>query len=214
MEKMMRCLRSKPLLFISASFLATLLITFTVQLLLHPSTDRSDEKVSKTEAPLPAQNPMSEPKDSMSFDWRDQPSVRPQRSLCAESPQETLTHSREKPQNEYLFWDEVQKDLAWIIREKFPELRLSQRDLQALTESIRTFQNSMLSLRALERTRSNREEIRKIRGEASRAMETFEEITQMSISDFILYGRPESGLDNGKADDDEIVEEYLDHSKS
>jgi hypothetical protein len=36
----------------------------------------------------------------------------------------------------------------------------------------------------------------------------------MSISDFILYGRPESGLDNEKPDDEEIIEEYLDHFKS
>jgi hypothetical protein len=45
-------------------------------------------------------------------------------------------------------------------------------------------------------------------------LETFEEITKMSISEFILFGRPESGIDNGKPDDEEIIEEYLGHFKS
>jgi len=72
----------------------------------------------------------------------------------------------------------------------------------------------MLALGELERTRSNREEIQKIRSEVSRKLETFEEITEMSISDFILYGRPESGLDNEKTDDEEIIEEFLSGFKS
>jgi hypothetical protein len=72
----------------------------------------------------------------------------------------------------------------------------------------------MLELGELERSISNREEIQKNRGELNRALETVEEITQMGISDFILLGRPESGIDNEKPDDEEIIKEYFGNFKS
>ena len=201
---------SKFLLLISFFFFAILLTIFTVQLF----DNRSNERSIKAEVPLPLENPVPERKDSTSRYWRDRLDVQPRWSHFVQSPEEALLERRAKSQNEPVFWEEFQEDLTVIIREKFPELKLSQRDLQKLTQTIRILQKSMLELGELERTRSNREEIQKIRSEVSRTLETFEEITQMSISDFILYGRPESGLDNEKPDDEEIIEEYLDHSKS
>jgi hypothetical protein len=202
--------RSKSLLLTAFSFFTILLTIFTVQIFVN----RSNERTLKAAAPLPLERPVLEPKESTSRYWNDRVDVQPRRSHFLQSPEEALPERRAKPQNEPVFWEEVQEDLAVIIRENFPELKLSQRDLQRLTETIRTLQKSMLSLGELERTRSNREEIQKIRSEVSRTLETFEEITKMSISDFILFGRPESGIDNGKPDDEEIIEEYLSGFKS
>jgi len=209
-EKTMCFLRSKSFLLMAFSFFTILLTIFTVQIFVN----RSNETSSKAAAPLPLERPVLERKESTSRYSRDLRDVQPRWSHFLQSPEEALPERRAKPQNEPFFWEEVQEGLTVIIREKFPELKLSQRDLQRLTETIRTLQKSMLALGELERTRSNREEIKQIRSEVNRSLETFEEITQMSISDFILYGRPESGLDNGKPDDEEIIEEYLDHYKS
>ena len=191
-------------------FFTILLTIFTVQIF----DNRSNERSLKAAAPLPLERPLVEREESTSRYWRDRRDVQPRWSYFLQSPEEALTERRAKPQNEPVFWEEVQEDLTAIIREKFPELKLSQRDLQRLTETIRTLQKSMLALGELERTKSNRGEIQKIRSEVNRALEAFEEITQMSISDFILYGRPESGLDNEKPDDEEIIEEYLNHYNS
>ena len=210
LEKTMCFPRSKSFLLIAFSFFTILLTIFTVQIFVN----RSNERSLKVAAPLLLDRPVLEPKESTSCYWRDRRDVQPRWSHFLQSPEEGLPEWRTKPQNEPVFWDEVQEDLTVTIREKFPELKLSQRDLQRLTETIRTLQKSMLSLRELERTRSNREEIKQIRSEVNRALEAFEEITQMSISDFILYGRPEGGLDNEKPDDEEIIEEHLDHYKS
>jgi hypothetical protein len=210
LEKTMCFPRSKPFLLIAFSFFTILLAIFTVQIF----DNRSNERSLKAAAPLPFERPVLERKESTSRYWRDRRDVQPRWSHFLQSPEEALTERRAKPQNESIFWEEVQEDLTAIIREKFPDLKLSQSDLQRLTETIRPLQKSMLALGELERTKSNREEIQKIRSEVNRTLEAFEEITQMSISDFILYGRPESGLDNGKPDDEEIIEEYLDHYKS
>jgi methyl-accepting chemotaxis protein len=176
--------------------------------------NRSNERSLKADAPLLLENPATERKASTFHYWKDRFDVQPRWNHFLQSPEEALPERRGKPQNESIFWEEVQEDLTVIIREKLPELNLSQRDLQKLTETIRTLQKSMLELGDLERTRSNREEIQKIRSELNRALETLEEMTKMSLSDFILLGRPESGIDNEKPDDEEIIKEYLDHSKS
>ena len=191
-------------------FFTILLTIFTVQIF----DNRSNETSSKAAAPLPLERRVLERKESTSHYWRDLRDVRPRWSDFLQSPEEALSERRAKPKNEPAFWDEVQEDLTVIIQEKFPELKPSQGDLQRLTETIRTLQKSMLALGELERTKSNHEKIEKIRSELNQELEAFEEITQISISDFILYGRPESGLDNEKPDDEEIIEEYLDHYKS
>ena len=210
LEKTMCSPRSKSLLLMAFSFFTILLTIFTV----HIFVNRSNERSLEAAASLPLERPVLERKEPTSRYWRDRRDIQPRWSHFLQSPEEALPERRAKPQNESIFWEEVQEDLTAIIREKFPELKLSQRDLQRLTETIRTLQKSMLALGELERTKSNREEIQKIRSEVNRTLETFEEITQMSISDFILFGRPESGLDNEKPDDEEIIEEYLDHYKS
>jgi hypothetical protein len=210
LEKTMCSPRSKSLLLMAFSFFTILLAIFTVQIF----DNRSNERSLKAAAPLPLERPLVEREESTSHYWRDRRDVQPRWSHFLQSPEETLPEWKAKPQNEPVFWDEVQEDLTAIIREKFPELKLSPRDLQRLTETIRTLQKSMLALGELERTKSNHEKIEKIRSEVNQELEAFEEITQISISDFILYGRPESGLDNEKPDDEEIIEEYLDHYKS
>jgi hypothetical protein len=149
-----------------------------------------------------------------SFVSRGHPGINPRGNSFILPPGEVLSEKGLNPRNGEISWEEVQEDLALIIVEKFPELKLSQRDLQRLTETIQTLQKSMLELGDLERMRSNRGEIKRIRSEVNRALETFEEITKMSISEFILFGRPESGIDNEKPDDEEITEEYLSHFKS
>lgn len=202
--------RSKIFLIILSSFLIILLVTFSIRIF----GNRSDNISSKIHTPSTLKIPAPERIDSPSPFLRATPGIDLERNHFLQPPEEVLSEKRLNPRNDHIFWEELQEDLALIIREKFPELKLSQRDLQTFTQTIRILQKSMLELGDLERTRSNREEIQKIRSEVNRALETFEEITKMSISDFILYGRPESGLDNEKPDDEEIIEEYLDHFKS
>ena len=202
--------RSKFFLFIAFSFFTILLIIFTVQVFVNRSNERSLEVA----APLFFEKPVLEPKESTSPNWRDPRGTQPRWSHSLQSREEALLERRATPQNEFVLWEEVQEDLALTIREKFPELKVSQTGLQNLTETIRTVQKSMLKLGELERTRSNREEIQSIRSELNWALESFEELTEMSLSDFILFGRPESGIDNEKPDDEEIVEEYLSDIRS
>ena len=201
---------SRVFLIILSSFLIFLLVTFSIQIF----GNRSDHISSKVHTPSTLKIPAPERIESPSPFIRATPGIDLRGNHFLRPPEEVLSEKRLNPRNDPISWEEVQEELALIIGEKFPELKLSQRDLQQLTETIRTLQKSMLELGDLERTRSNREKIQKIRSEVNRALETFEEITQMSISDFILHGRPESGLDNEKPDDEEIIEEYLDHFKS
>lgn len=202
---------SRVFLIILSSFLIIFLVTFSIQIF----ENRSGNISSKIHTPSTLKIPVPEQIElTSSFFSRGNPGIHPRGNPFLWPPGEVPSEKRLNPRNGQLFWEEVQEDLALIIGEKFPELKLSQRDLQRLTETIRTLQKSMLELGDLERTRSNREEIQRIRSEVNRALETFEEITKMSISEFILFGRPESGIDNGKPDDEEIIEEYLGHFKS
>ena len=206
----MSSLGSRVFLIIFSSFLIILLVTFSIQIF----GNRSDNISSKIHSPSTLKIPAPERIELTSSFSRGNSGIDPKGNPFLWSPGEVLSEERLNPRNGQIFWEEVQEDLALIIGEKFPELKLTQRDLQWLTETIRTLQKSMLELGDLERTRSNREEIQRIRSEVNRALETFEEITKMSISEFILFGRPESGIDNGKPDDEEIIEEYLGHFKS
>lgn len=190
------------------------LIILSVIFLIRISKDRADNLSSTIHSPSTLKIPAPERLDSPSVLLRGNPGIDLLRNHFPQPPGEVLSDKTTNPRNDPILWAEVREDLALIIEEKFPELILSQRDLQKLTETIRTVQKSMLELGELERTKSNREEIRNIRSELNRALETFEEITQMSLSDFILFGRPESGIDNEKPDHEEIVEEYLSDVRS
>jgi len=203
-------LPSRVFLIILSSFLIVLLVTFSIQIL----GNRSDHIISKVHTPSTLKIPAPERIESPSPFIRATPGIDLRGNHFLRPPEEVLSEKRLNPRNDPISWEEVQEDLALIIGEKFPELKLSQRDLQKLTETIRTLQKSMLELGDLERTRSNREEIQNIRTELNRALETVEEITEMGISDFILFGRPENGIDNEKPDDEEIIKEYLSHFKS
>lgn len=191
-------------------FLIILLVIFSIRIL----GNRSDNLSSKIHSPSILKIPAPERIESPSLFLKGKPSIDLRWNHFVQPPGEVLSEKRLNPRNDPIFWEEVREDLALIIEDKFPELILSQRDLQKLTETIRTLQKSMLEFGELERTRSNREEIQNIRSELNRALETFEEITEMSISDFILFGGPESGIDNEKPDHEEIVEEYLSDFRS
>lgn len=176
--------------------------------------NRSDTLSSTIHNPSTLKIPAPERLESPSLLLRGNPGIDLLRNHFLQPPGEVLSDKTINPRNDPILWEEVREDLALIIEEKFPELILSQRDLQKLTETIRIVQKSMLELGELERTRSNREKIKNIRSELNRALETFEELTQMSLSDFILYGRPESGIDNENPDHEEIIEEYLSDVRS
>jgi hypothetical protein len=202
--------RSRIFLIILSSFLIILLATFSIQFF----GNRSDNISSKIHTSPTLKIPAPERIESPSSFLRATPGIDLRWNHFLQPPEEVLSEKRLNPRNDQIFWEEVQEDLALIIGEKFPEMKLSQRDLQKLTETIRTLQKSMLELGDVERTRSNREEIQEIRSELNRALEKVEEITEMGISDFILFGRPDNGIDNEKPDDEEIIKEYLSNFKS
>lgn len=154
-------------------------------------------------------NPIPERIASTSHYWKGRLDVQPRWNHFLQSPEELLSETRWKPRNDAIFWKEFQQDLASIIEEKFPALVLSRKDLAKLTETIRTIQKSMLELGELERTGNQAEAIKKTHHQLNQALETFEEITEMNISEFILYGRPESGIDNEKPDFEEMDHEYI-----
>jgi hypothetical protein len=110
--------------------------------------------------------------------------------------------------------ERVQEALALVIEERFPELRLCAKDLHELTEAIGVVQKSMREMRELERTERNLKDLKKIHRELNQALEVMAEITEMNPTEFILFGRPEPGIDNDEPDDEEIPEEYLDDFKS
>jgi hypothetical protein len=202
--------RSKFLLLISFFFFTILLAIFTVQIF----EDRSHERSSKGDGPLPLENPVPERRESTFYDRKDRLGVEPRWNHFLQSPEEVLSERRWTPRNDVVLWEEIQEDLALIIEEKFPELRLSKKDLGKLTETIRTIQESMQELREFERTRGKDEAIKQIHHQLNRALEVFEEITEMNVSEFISLGRPESGIDNGKPDHEEIVNENIRDRKS
>jgi hypothetical protein len=105
--------------------------------------------------------------------------------------------------------ESVQEALALVIEERFPELRLPEKDLYELTEAIRVVQKSMREMRELERTRKNVRDLRIFHHQMNQALDVIAEITEMSPAEFILSGRPERGIDNDAPEDEEIAEEYL-----
>jgi hypothetical protein len=117
----------------------------------------------------------------------------------AEIPLEVKTLPRES----------VQEALALVIGERFPELRLPEKDLYELTEAIRVVQKSMREIRELERTRRNVGDLKRFHHELNQALAVIAEITEMSPTEFILSGRPERGIDHEALEDEEVAEEYL-----
>ena len=202
--------RSKVFLILLPSFLIILLLIVSIEFF----ADRSDNISLKIHSPSTLKIPAPEQIESPSLFLKGKPPIDPRWNHFLQPSEKVLSERRLNPRNDPLFWEEVQEDMALIIEEKFPELKLSQGDLQKLTETIRTLQKSMRELGELERSISNREEIQKIRSQLNRALEAFEEITKMNASEFILFGRPESGIDNEKPDDEEIIKEYLINFKS
>jgi len=107
------------------------------------------------------------------------------------------------------FWSEVQKTLSSTIREKFPEVRLSERDLRNLTQNIRTLRESLQDLTTMDRSRENAEILKNIRSQMDWTHEIFRETTGFSVAEFIQRVRDEKGIDHDQPDDEEVVVEYI-----
>jgi hypothetical protein len=99
-------------------------------------------------------------------------------------------------------WQRLPATLSLAIREKLPGASLSDEDIRKLTETIRTFRESMQSLRDVER-------IRELMGRVEEDRRQFEKTTGMSIAEFVQRTTT-SGIDNGKPEEGKVVPEPLD----
>jgi len=106
-------------------------------------------------------------------------------------------------------WQRLPATLSLAIREKLPEASLSDEDIRELTETIRTFRESMQSLREVERTPENADRIRDLMGRVEEDRRQFEKTTGMSIAEFVQRTTT-SGIDNGKPEEGKVVLETLD----
>jgi hypothetical protein len=106
-------------------------------------------------------------------------------------------------------WQRLPATLPLSIREKLPEVSLSDEDIQGLTETIRTFRESMQSLRDVERTPENADRIRELMGRVEEDRRQFEKTTGMSIAEFVQHTTT-SGIDNGKPEEGKGILETLD----
>ena len=190
-------------------FLSSLSIFLLVIFLISFIGTQSQERTPRAHQRLALKTQSMEQNEATSKFRKDQSDSAPQLGYFLQSPEEVLSEIKTNPKTDHFFWKEVQEDLALIIKEKFPELKLSERELRELTETIKMIQKSMVEMRDLERARGNTETIRRIRGGLDQALDSFGEITQMDAAEFILRGRPKSGLDNEDPDNVDIVKEYL-----
>jgi len=113
---------------------------------------------------------------------------------------------REEPE---FFWQEIQETLSSVIYDKIPEVRLSEGDLRGLTQNIRSLQDSMEGLRALDRTRENVVTIRNLRSQLDWNHQIFQETLGMSVVEFIQQVREKDGIDHDGSDEEEVVVDYL-----
>lgn len=170
---------------------------------------QSQENIPKPHQRFVLKTPPMEEKQTTRKFWNDQPNLAPQLGYFLRSPEEVLSETIANPRSNDILWEEVQEDLVLMIKEKFPELKLSKRQLLELTETIKIIRKAMNEMREFERTRDNSDAVRRIRGELDWAVDSFGQITQMDLAEFILRGRPKSGIDNEEPEDGEIVKEYL-----
>jgi hypothetical protein len=103
---------------------------------------------------------------------------------------------------------EIGETLASVIRQKFPEARFSEADVERLAESIQTIRDSLEGLRELERTRENAGTLKHLRSEFDRASRIFQETMGMSLTEFTRSVQGE-GIDGETGDDEEEGFEYL-----
>jgi hypothetical protein len=106
-------------------------------------------------------------------------------------------------------WQRLPATLSLAVREKFPEVSLSDEDIRELTATIRTLRESMQSLREVERTPQNAVRIRELMGRIEEDRSQFEKTTGMSIAEFVQRTTT-SGIDNGKLEEGKGILETLD----
>jgi hypothetical protein len=195
----MSLLRSKASVVLLLSAIVVLLVIF----LDRTFESRIPEKFVMSHPWLPSKpGDMDQRDDNPSFpkDRRDpSPSLNSIFRSYEEIPLEIRTLPRES----------IRESLALVIEERFPDLRLPEKDLHELTEAIGIVQKSMREMRELERARRNLRDLKSIHHELNQALDVIAEITRMSPTEFILLGRPEDGIANDALEDEEIAEEYL-----
>jgi hypothetical protein len=103
-------------------------------------------------------------------------------------------------------WQRLPATLSLAIREKLPEASLSDEDIRELTETIRTFRESMQSLREVERTPENADTIRELMGRVEEHRRQFEKTTGMSMAEFVQRTTT-GGNDNGNRGEGTLVPE-------
>lgn len=128
---------------------------------------------------------------------------------AAQSTEEGSPAPKSDGETDEICWEEVQEILASVIDEKFPELRVSDRELMELTENVRTIRESMQAMRDIERTSANAEAINGLHVQLNTALQVFEEITGTTAEEFMGRVRTRSGIDNEEPDDGQVVTEYL-----
>lgn len=108
-----------------------------------------------------------------------------------------------------LFRQKVEDTLAQAVREKFPEARLSDREVAELAETIRTLRESFAGLQELKRTPENAAAIAALAGQVEQGIRSIEMATGMNVAGFLSRITTE-GIDNEKPEKGEVVLEYLD----
>ena len=198
-------LRPNFLFVVLSSLVIVLLLSLLIQHPGNPIPERTSSAHGVT-APRPS---VSEG-EKTTLDYRGHsPVLIPRWSPLLRSLEGAPSELEAYQESDPFSWEEVQEDLSFMIEERFPDLRLSEREWHELTDAIKTIRSSMEEMRELERTTSNAGVLLSTRTALDRATETFVEITGMSAAEFILRGRPESGIDDEESDKDEIVQEYL-----
>ena len=197
--------RPKFFVIIISSFLIILLVISLTRFL----GTQTRERTAKIYEPLSSDPQKIKQREETSKFWEPRSEILPQLSHFFRPPEDGLSERNPNPRSDPIFWHEVQEDLGFIIKEKFPDLNLSERELHELIETIKTIQFSMEEMRELERTGNNREAIIRTRSQLDRALELFGEITKMDPTEFILRGRLRSGIDKEERDEEEVVKEYL-----
>jgi len=82
------------------------------------------------------------------------------------------------------------------------------------TSSVISIRVSMQGLRYIERSSENAESYNQLQDQLDAATDDFEQITGMSLAQFMLRAPADGGLDNDRPDDEEIVFEYLDDNRN
>lgn len=105
--------------------------------------------------------------------------------------------------------DDVRALLAEELARSFPDLELSEAELDELTTAVVTMRAAQDELRALPFTGENAARIRALRSQVIAQADTFRRVTHMSTGDFIQAVSQSGGIDNDRADTGAVVLEPL-----